>query len=404
MTFSWTGRSLTGATVGTNSYIFTYNDEGIRTSKTKNGVTTTYYLNGSAIVGEATNGNLILYVYDETGVIGFRYHGSSYAQNAWDTYWFEKNLQGDIIAVYSSSGTKLITYKYDAWGNATVTYHNGGASTTAVNNPFRYRGYYYDSDLGLYYLNSRYYDSYTGRFINADSMMSGVNGSLDGFNLYAYCFNNPVNMTDSSGNWPSWAIKLVAAVAIVAVVTVAAAVTVATAGAGTAIAAVAVGAAKGAAIGFVAGAASGAAIGYVTTGTLEGALEGMADGALSGAISGAIAGGITGGLSYNSGATSAGKGFDTYRQLKNEIGSPGAGNEWHHIVEQCQISKSGFSPQMIQNTNNIMSISKTTHQAISGYYSSVQPFTNGMIVRNWLAGQSFSAQYKFGISVINMFM
>ena len=92
------------------------------------------------------------------------------------------------------------------------------------------------------------------------------------------------------------------------------------------------------------------------------------------------------------------------RQLKNEIGSPGAGNEWHHIVEQSQIAKSGFSPQIIQNTNNIMSISKTAHRAISGYYSSVQPFTNGMIVRNWLAGQSFSAQYEFGMNVIKMFM
>ena len=133
-------------------------------------------------------------------------------------------------------------------------------------------------------------------------------------------------------------------------------------------------------------------------------MNGMANGALSGAVSGAITGGITGGLSYNSGAASAGKGFDTYRQLKNEIGSPGAGNEWHHIVEQSQISKSGFSPQMIQNTNNIVSISKTAHRAISGYYSSVQPFTNGMIVRNWLAGQSFNAQYEFGINVIKMFM
>ena len=99
-----------------------------------------------------------------------------------------------------------------------------------------------------------------------------------------------------------------------------------------------------------------------------------------------------------------GKGFNSYRQLKNEIGSPGAGNEWHHIVEQSQITKSGFSPQMIQNTNNIMSISETTHRAISGYYSSVKSFTNGMIVRNWLAGQSFSAQYEFGINVIKMFM
>lgn len=219
-------------------------------------------------------------------------------------------------------------------------------------------------------------------------------------------------MDDADGNWPKWAKKLVAAAAIVATVAVVAAVTVATAGAGTAIAAVAVGAAKGAAIGFAVGAATGAAGGAIShrisTGSWSGAgeatLNGMADGALSGAITGTITGGIKGGLSYNSGANSAGKGFDTFRQLKNEIGSPGAGNEWHHIVEQSQIAKSGFSPQMIQNTNNIISISKTTHRAISGYYSSVQHFTDGMIVRNWLAGQSFSAQYEFGINVIKMFM
>lgn len=94
----------------------------------------------------------------------------------------------------------------------------------------------------------------------------------------------------------------------------------------------------------------------------------MGSGALTGAVGGAITGGITGGLNYNS-ATVSGKGFDSFRQLKKGIGSPGAGNEWHHIVEQSQIVKSGFNPHMIQNTNNIVSVGKTTHRAISGYYS-----------------------------------
>lgn len=266
--------------------------------------------------------------------------------------------------------------------------------------------------MGATWLPTRYYDPETARFINADIYVSTGQGVL-GHNMYAYCMNNPANMLDSEGTVGlALFIGGLIATAVGAVVAVIAAVTVATAGAGTAIAAVAVGAAKGAAIGFAVGAATGAAGGAIShrisTGSWDGAgeaaLNGMANGALSGAVSGVITGGITGGLSYNSGATSAGKGFDTYRQLKNEIGSPGAGNEWHHIVEQSQISKSGFSPQMIQNTNNIISISKTTHRAISGYYSSVQPFTNGMIVRNWLAGQSFNAQYEFGINVIKMFM
>ncbi|MBE6644306.1 MAG: hypothetical protein E7612_02880 [Ruminococcaceae bacterium] len=95
-TFTWTGRQLTGASYDGNTYTFTYNDEGIRTSKTKNGVTTTYYLNGSQIMAEETNGNVTVYLYDSQGLpIGMQYHGADYATDAWDTYWFEKNLQGE---------------------------------------------------------------------------------------------------------------------------------------------------------------------------------------------------------------------------------------------------------------------------------------------------------------------
>ena len=137
--------------------------------------------------------------------IGMHYRTSSYSSGKWDVYWFERNLHGDVVAIYNNSNTKLASYLYDAWGNHTVTYHNGGGSLTAiVNNPIRYRGYYYDIDLGLYYLQTRYYDSNIGRFINADGVISGANGSLHGFNLYAYCFNNPVLLTDSSGGWPQW--------------------------------------------------------------------------------------------------------------------------------------------------------------------------------------------------------
>ena len=235
-----------------------------------------------------------------------RYRSSSYTANTWDIYWFEKNLQGDIVAVYDNNGTKLVSYSYDAWGNFTTQYVNNGQFTSAAYNPFRYRGYFYDIDLNLYYLNSRYYDSTVGRFINADGAISDVGGDIRGYNMYSYCFNNPVNMTDPDGNWPQWATKLVAAVAVVAVVAAIAAVTVATAGAGTAVACVAVGAAKGAAIGLATGAVTGAAVGAVnhrlSTGSWEGAdeaaLNGMADGALSGAITGAITGGIKGGIKH----------------------------------------------------------------------------------------------------------
>ena len=98
-----------------------------------------------------------MYLYEADGSpIGMQYRNTSYAEGVFDTYWFEKNLQGDIVAVYNQAGTKLIAYTYDAWGNASITYSNGGASTTATYNPFRYRGYYFDSESGFYYLNSRY--------------------------------------------------------------------------------------------------------------------------------------------------------------------------------------------------------------------------------------------------------
>ena len=404
-TMSWQGgRQLSSMTKGNDTISFVYNESGLRTSKTVNGVTHSYVWQGSKLAADITDAYALYFHYDSSGdVIGF-----TRTANGTDTeYFYVKNLQGDILKVITATGTEAAAYTYDAWGKLLTA-----TGDLADINPLRYRGYFYDTETGLYYLQSRYYDPEVGRWINADNQIAGVGGDVMGYNMFTYCMNNPAEMSDSSGSWPRWATKLAAAVAVVAVVAVVAAVTVATAGAGTAIAAVAVGAAKGAAIGFAVGAATGAAGGAIShristgswNGAGEAALNGMANGALSGAVSGAITGGITGGLSYNSGATSAGKGFDTYRQLKNEIGSPGTGNEWHHIVEQSQIAKSGFSPQMIQNTNNIMSISKTTHRAISGYYSSVQPFTDGMIVRNWLAGQSFSAQYEFGINVIKMFM
>ena len=441
-----------------SSITYGYNADGKRISKTVNGTTYNFSYLGDQLTEMTWGSNKLHFTYDSIGPASVTYNGNR--------YFYLKNAQGDVTGLVNASGTQVVSYTYDPWGAPMSTdgtmastlgaanplryrgyvydaetglyylssrYYNpvwgrfinadGYASTgqgfTGYNmfaycngNPLRYRGYVYDTETGFYYVSSRYYNPEVGRWINADNQIAGVGGEILGYNMFAYCMNNPVNMSDPTGNWPKWATKLAAAVAVVSIVAVVAVVTVATAGAGTAIAAVAVGAAKGAAIGFAVGAATGAAGGAIShrisTGGWNGAgkasLNGMANGALSGAVSGAITGGITGSLSYNSGATSAGKGFDTYRQLKNEIGSPGAGNEWHHIVEQSQIAKSDFSPQMIQNTNNIISISKTTHRAISGYYSSVQPFTNGMIVRNWLAGQSFSAQYEFGINVIKLFM
>ena len=201
--FVWSGRQLRKVGVDGSAYIFKYNDEGIRTSKTVNGTTTTYYLSGSKIISEETGSGATIYLYDGAGrVIGMQPRGVTATESTCLTYWYEYNLQGDVVGIYSQAGEKLASYVYDAWGNATVTYHSYGASIPAViNNPFRYRGYYYDVDLGLYYLQSRYYDANTGRFISPDDVSYlGANGDLNSYNLYAYCSNNPVMYADPSGH------------------------------------------------------------------------------------------------------------------------------------------------------------------------------------------------------------
>ena len=210
--FTWEGRQMSSATTTAGNLTFKYDDNGTRVTKTKGGVTTTYYYEGTLLIAEQNANETIIYIYDDYGsVIGMQYRLTTYAEDVWDVYWFERNLQGDIVAVYNTAGTKLISYTYDAWGNFTTTYYNNGASTSAVKNPFKYRGYYYDEDLGLYYLQTRYYDSVTGRFISADDISYlGANGDLIGYNLYAYCSNNPVMYTDPSGEFTNLIIGAIA--------------------------------------------------------------------------------------------------------------------------------------------------------------------------------------------------
>lgn len=153
---------------------------------------TTFQLAGSMIVSENRNGNIIQYYYNEAGsVIGLRYNGND--------YFFRRTVNGDIIAILNTSGEVVVTYEYDPWGNILST---GGsmAATLGADNPFRYRGYYYDTESGFYYLQSRYYDPVTGRFLNADdTAYLGVTETTSGYNLFSYCENNVVNYCDYLG-------------------------------------------------------------------------------------------------------------------------------------------------------------------------------------------------------------
>ncbi len=108
----------------------------------------------------------------------------------------------------NTSGVKVVEYTYDAWGNP-LTVTGSMATTLGQYNPLRYRGYVYDVDTGLYYLQSRYYNPKIGRFINADGLVSTGQGVL-GNNMFAYCGNNPVNYVDPTGQWLEWLIPLIA--------------------------------------------------------------------------------------------------------------------------------------------------------------------------------------------------
>ena len=147
---------------------------------------------------------------------------------------------GDVTGLVDSSNHVVVRYQYNSWGKVTSTQDNSGVSLATLN-PFCYRKYVYDPETGLYCLGSRYYDPEVGRFMNADDFetLTYQLDSVQGKNLYQYCFNNPVNMEDEDGGWPKWVTQVLVGTAVIEA---AAALTVATAGTGTALAAVAVGA------------------------------------------------------------------------------------------------------------------------------------------------------------------
>ena len=154
---TWQGRRL--MSYGSNTY--TYNSDGIRTSKTVNGVEHIYHLSGTQILSEEWTENgvqhLIVYSYDASGSpISMTYRKSTDAATAAEVYFLVTNLQGDVTYIYDIDGNRVVTYNYDAWGNI-LSITGTKASTIGRYNPFRYRGYYYDNETGFYYLNSRYY-------------------------------------------------------------------------------------------------------------------------------------------------------------------------------------------------------------------------------------------------------
>ena len=196
-TLSWNIRELKSIITPNINIEYEYNKDGIRKSKTVNGIKTKYFTENSAILFEQTGANVLYYIRDDNNnLIGFKTNNT--------TYYYKKNYQNDIIGIYDNNYNLIVSYEYDDYGSILSIKDNNGIEITDPNhignlNPFRYRSYYYDKETNLYYLNSRYYNPEWGRFINADSII-GTKDDHVGYNLYSYCENNPINRTDSDGN------------------------------------------------------------------------------------------------------------------------------------------------------------------------------------------------------------
>ena len=189
-TFGWRGKQLVSAGNGTDTITYEYNEDGLRQKKTVNNVDTDYFYNGSVLIGMLRGQSKFLFSYDANGnVVSVDFNGTE--------YYYLRNAQGDIVKLIDSTGATKVEYTYDTWGKKVST-TGDLADTLGLLQPFRYRGYVYDEETGLYYLQSRYYDPTTGRFISADTLLSTGQGVL-GHNAYAYCSDNPIIRIDISG-------------------------------------------------------------------------------------------------------------------------------------------------------------------------------------------------------------
>ena len=189
-TYTWqNGRQLQKMQKSGVTAEFVYNADGLRVQKTVNGVATKYTLHGKNVVHMTSGTDELHFFYDaQNRPAVVVYNGTAYA--------YVKSLQGDIVALLNGAGNVVVSYVYDAWG-APIGKSGSMAETLGSVQPFRYRGYVFDEETGLYYLRSRYYNPGWGRFVNADVLIGA--GKLLSHNLFAYCDNVPVSFSDKHG-------------------------------------------------------------------------------------------------------------------------------------------------------------------------------------------------------------
>ena len=202
---------------------YVYNTQGLRTSKVivdeyaGGNISHTYKYCGNKLIEEEVNDDIkgdyykLQFLYDESELLyGFKYENKEY-------YYLRDSLQ-TIIGIENELKQIVCEYKYDAYGNHKVLDNNRNVSNSKYFigniNPFRYKGYYYDVETGLYWISSRYYSPELCRWISSDDVEYLDPESVNGLNLYAYCGNNPVNNYDPTGHL-FWSCLLGAAISLV---------------------------------------------------------------------------------------------------------------------------------------------------------------------------------------------
>ena len=189
--YTYEGRRLTRLQHSSGYYSFEYNAEGLRTSKKDNrGIGSRYYYEGDRLITEMGVGYRLDFLYDESGLL------YGFIKDKADMYFYIKDILQNILGIVDSNGNVVVKYSYTAYGE--IQEISGAfASTIGAYNPFRYKGYYYDTETGLYLVTSRYYNPEWCRFISPDSIEYLDPSSINGLNLYAYCSNNPIGITYS---------------------------------------------------------------------------------------------------------------------------------------------------------------------------------------------------------------
>lgn len=332
ISYTWTqGRRLAAVNNGT-SISYQYDHTGMRTKKTVGSTVTEYRWAGSLLMSETTGNRTIRYYYDSNGTaIAFSINNA--------TYFYMRNLQNDVVSIMDSSWNTVVEYQYDSWGRL-LGITGSLKDTVGVYNPLRYRGYYYDTETGMYYLRSRYYDPEIQRFISADEEdVLGINqGNTNQYHLYLYCLNNPVLRADEDGNIsiPNWGKLVIGAVTTVAAVGI----TVATGGAALPVI-----------TGVIGSTAISATIGYFSDGK---------QGAINGAVDGFMIGGITSLVSASISAIRVVHEYkntiDTYSSLRKQY--KGSGMEAHHVIERRVATGSNWKSSQMPSVE----LSKSVHR------------------------------------------